>query len=111
MLDSASGKVIGNVPIGEGVDATAFDPEAQLAFASCRGATTIAHEDSPNKLTIVQTLETAPGARTMALDSQTHKIYLPSARMEGPASGEKRPRIVPNTFKIMVYEMQTASTH
>src|ERR1043166_8139871 len=62
MLDSANGKVIGSVPIGAGVDACAFDPETQLAFASCGGAaaTTIAREESPDKLTVVQTLATAP---------------------------------------------------
>ena len=96
------------VAIGEGVDATTFDPQTQLVFASCRGATTIAHEESPDKLKVVQTLETAPGARTMALDLQTHKIYLPSAQFEAAAAGQKRPRIVPNTFKVLVYEMQAA---
>ena len=81
-MDSASGKVIDKVSIGEGVDANAFDPQTELAFASCRGVTTIAHEESADKLKMVQTLETAPGARTMGLDLQTHKIYLPTAQTE-----------------------------
>ena len=69
MMDSGDGKVIGTVPIGDGVDATAFDPGTQLAFASCGdGTTTIAHEDAPDKLTVVQTLKTEPRARTMAVD-------------------------------------------
>ena len=77
MIDSTSGKVVGSVPIGDGVDANAFDPGAQLAFSSCgEGSVIIAHEDSPAKLTIVQTLKTQNGARTMALDTKTHKIYL-----------------------------------
>src|ERR1051325_1469052 len=66
MMDSTSGKVIDKVTIGEGVDANAFDPQSQLAFASCRETTTIAHEDSADKLTVVQTLKTAMGARTIA---------------------------------------------
>ncbi|MGP8237395.1 MAG: YncE family protein, partial [Limisphaerales bacterium] len=77
MMDSSNGKVIASVPIGAGVDANAFDPGTQLAFASCGGAgtTTIAHEDSPDKLTVVQTLKTESGARTMTIDPKTHKIY------------------------------------
>lgn len=109
MMDDQNGKVITSVPIGEGVDADAFDPATQLAFASCGdGTTTIAHEDSPDKLTVVQTLPTQRGARTMALDPNTHNIYLATAQFEAstnpPAGGERRrPRIVPGTFKILVY--------
>ncbi len=98
MMDSANGKVIATVPIGAGVDATAFDPGTQLAFASCGGAgeTTIAHEDSPDKLTVVQTLKTENGARTMTVDPKTHKIYLSVGQRNGP----------PNNFKVLVYQMQ-----
>ncbi|HXR07879.1 MAG TPA: YncE family protein [Candidatus Acidoferrum sp.] len=98
MMDSSNGKVITSVPIGAGVDATAFDPGTQLAFASCGGAgtTTIAHEDSPDKLTVVQTLKTENGARTMTVDPKTHKIYLSVGQRNGP----------PNNFKVLVYEMQ-----
>ncbi len=109
MMDSASGKVVASVPIGQGVDATKFDSGTQLAFCSCGdGTVTIAHEDSPNKLTVVQTLKTEPRAKTMALDPKTHKIYLASAKFgeaSGPASGAKkgRPSVVPGTFKVLVY--------
>ena len=76
MMDSTSGKVLATVPIGDGVDANAFDPVLQLAFASCGdGTVTIAHEDG-DKLTVVQTLKTQRGARTIALDTKTHNIYL-----------------------------------
>ena len=97
MMDSSNGKVITSVPIGAGVDANAFDPGTQLAFASCGGAgtTTIAHEDSPDKLTVVQTLKTESGARTMTIDPKTHKIYLSAGQRNGPA----------NNFKVLVYEM------
>jgi len=98
MMDSTTGKVITTIPIGEGVDANAFDPGTQLAFASCGGSgtTTIAHEDSPDKLTVVQTLKTENGARTMTIDPKTHKIYLSVGQRTGPA----------NNFKVLVYEMQ-----
>jgi len=60
MMDSTNGKVLAEVPIGAGVDATWFDPGTGYAFSSCStGTVTIAHEDAPDKLTVVQTLETA----------------------------------------------------
>jgi YVTN family beta-propeller protein len=110
MMDSATGKVVGNVPIGDGVDANAFDPGTQLAFASCGdGTTTIAHEDSPDKLSVVQRLTTERGAKTMTLDPKTHKIYLGSAKFDAPAEGQRRGRQVPNSFKILVYGMDVGS--
>jgi DNA-binding beta-propeller fold protein YncE len=106
MMDSASGKVITNVPIGGGVDANAFDPGTQLAFSSNgEGNVTIAHEDAPDKLTVVQTLETERGARTMTLDPSTHKIYLSSAKSEPAEPGQRRPKIVAGSFKVLVYGM------
>ena len=104
MLDSTSGKVITSVPIGQGVDANAFDPGTGFAFASCGdGTTTIAHEDTPDKLTVVQTLETQKGSRTMTIDPKTHKIYLAAAKFEAPAEGQRRGKMVPGSFKILVY--------
>jgi len=111
MMDSTNGKVLATVPIGPGVDGSAFDPKTQLAFASCGdGTTTIAREDPPDKLTVVQTLKTERGARTMALDPKTHKIYLPAAEFEtstnqAAATPRQRPRMVPGTFKVLVYGM------
>jgi YVTN family beta-propeller protein len=105
MMDSTTGKVLATVPIGEGVDANAFDPETQLAFASCGdGTTTIAREDG-DKLTVVQTLKTEKGARTMTIDPTTHKIYLASAKFEEPAAGQRRGKMIPGSFKILVYGM------
>ncbi len=111
MMDSTDGKVLASVPIGDGVDANAFDPGTQLAFASCGdGTTTIAKEEGPDKLTVVQTLTTERGARTMALDPGTHKIYLATAKFGAqpePANGERRrrPPMIPGSFKILVYGM------
>ena len=109
MVDTDSGKVLGSVPIGTGVDGAAFDDGTQLAFASCgEGTTTIAKEEAPDKLTVVQTLKTERSARTMALDPATHRIYLPSAQFEAaatpsPGASPTRPKMVPNTFKLLVY--------
>jgi len=111
MLDYTSGKVVGNVPIGDGVDANAFDPATQLAFASCRdGTTTIAHEDAPDKLTVVQTLKTARGSRTMTLDPATHKIYLAAVDYEKGSEDERRPKTVADSFKVLVFGPAPAET-
>jgi len=105
MVDSTSGKVLTTVPIGDGVDANAFDPGTMLAFASCGdGTVTIAKEDG-DKLTVVQTLKTEKGARTMTLDPATHKIYLASAKFDAPAEGQRRGKMVPGSFKILIYGM------
>jgi len=109
MLDTETGKVVATVPIGAGVDGCAFDDATQLAFASCGdGSTTIAKEETSQKLTIIQTLKTERGARTIALDPQTHRIYLPTAQFHPPPSpapdaSPGRPMIVPNTLKLLVY--------
>ena len=109
MLNTETGKVVATVPIASGTDGCAFDDKTQLAFASCgEGVTTIAKEETPEKLTVVQTLKTEPRARTMELDPQTHRIYLPSAQFQpapspSPGASPGRPTIVPNTLKLLVY--------
>ncbi|HEY3661293.1 MAG TPA: YncE family protein [Candidatus Udaeobacter sp.] len=109
MLDTESGKVVGSVPIGAGVDGCAFDDSMQLAFASCGdGTTTIAKEGPPHKFAVVQILKTERGARTMALDPRMHRIYLPTAQFApapspSPGGSPTRPSIVANTLKLLVY--------
>jgi YVTN family beta-propeller protein len=109
MLDTDSGKGIANIPIGAGTDGCVFDDATKLAFASCGdGTTTIAKEESPQRLAVVETLKTERGARTIALDPATHRIYLPTAQFQPPPSPAPggtpaRPTIVPNTLKILVY--------
>ncbi len=103
MLDSATGKVLASVPIGQGVDANAFDPETGLAFASCGDGTVTIAKAEGDKLTVVQTLTTERGARTMTIDPATHKIYLATAKFDAPAEGRRRGRMTPDSFKILVY--------
>jgi hypothetical protein len=67
---------------------------------------TIAREESPDKLTVVQTLETQRGSRTMTLDPKTHNIYLAAAKFEAPTEGQRRGRMVPGSFKILVYGLK-----
>ena len=104
----ANGRVLAQVPIGAGADATWFDPDTMYAFTSSGdGTTTIAKEESGNKLTVVQTLKTAQGARTMTGDPATHRIYLATAEFQPPpagaAPGRGRATMVPNSMKILVF--------
>jgi DNA-binding beta-propeller fold protein YncE len=109
VVDTENGKVVTTVPIGEGVDANAFDPETGLGFSSNGGdaTLTVIHEDSPDHFTVVENVPTRKGARTMALDEKTHTLYLSTAQF-GPAPAptaeqpRPRPTILPNTFTILV---------
>ncbi len=109
MLDTSTGKIVGTAPIGEHVDGCAFDAANGLAFASCgEGVVTIVKEETPDKLAVLQTLQTQRGARTIALDPTTHRIYLPTAEFQpapspSPGASPGRPTIVPNTMKLLVY--------
>ena len=109
MLDTKTGKVLATVPIGDHVDGCAFDETTQLVFASCGdGTTTIAKEETPDRLTLIQTLQTERGARTIALNPRTHRIFLPTAQFQpapSPSRGASpaRPTIVPNTLKLLIY--------
>ncbi len=77
VLDADSGKVIATLPIGDHVDATAFDPQTKLIFDSNgEGTITVIHQDNPDKYSIVETVKTAPRAKTMALDPKTHRLFL-----------------------------------
>ena len=102
VMSADDGKVLADLPIGAGVDATKFD-QGQ-AFASCRdGSLAVARETSPGKFEIVQTVKTPQGARTMGIDPTTHKIYLPTAEFEDPKPGATgRPAMKPGTFMIVV---------
>jgi DNA-binding beta-propeller fold protein YncE len=113
VMDYMTGKVVTTVPIGPGVDAACFDPVTSLAFASNGGdgTVTVAHLDSPDKLTVVQTLRTQRGSRTMTLDPRSHRIYLAAVNYEAPAAApveapgakQPRPKPVPDSFKVLVY--------
>jgi YVTN family beta-propeller protein len=97
VVNPQTGKVVATMKIGDHVDAAAFDDSAKLLFFSNGdGTVNIFHEDSPDQYSLVQTLNTQAGAKTMALDPATHKIYLSVAERNG--------RIVkPGTFQVLVY--------
>jgi DNA-binding beta-propeller fold protein YncE len=102
VTDSRSGKAVTSFPIAANVDGNGFDPATGYAFASSRtGVLTIAHEDAPNKFTVVQTLETQPSGRTMWLDPVSHNVYVPVATTAAGPNG--RAQITPNTMKVLVF--------
>jgi DNA-binding beta-propeller fold protein YncE len=102
VMSTEDGKILADLPITAGVDATRFDD--QRAFASCRdGKLHVAAETSPGKFEIVQTVTTPLGARTMDVDPATHKIYLPTAEFEEQKPGATgRPQAKPGSFMIVV---------
>jgi hypothetical protein len=100
--------VITTLPIGAGTDAAAFDPDTGFAFSSNgEGTLTVVREDSPDKFSVVENVPTQARARTMALDSKTHQLYLVTAEFGPvPAATAQQPRprapMVPGTFTLLV---------
>jgi YVTN family beta-propeller protein len=108
VVNADNGKVITTLPIGEGVDATWFDDETDLAFASCgEGVLTVVREESPDKFSVAENVPTQQGARTMALDSKTHNVWVVTAKFGPPPAAtpdnpHPRRSIVPDTFVALV---------
>jgi YVTN family beta-propeller protein len=108
VVDADSGKVLATPAIGEGVDATNFDSETGLAFASCgEGVLTVVREESPDKFSVAQNVPTQPGARTLALDAKTHNVYVVTAKFGPPPAAtadnpHPRRTILPDSFVVLV---------
>jgi len=108
VIDADSGKVIATPAIGAGVDADAFDPGTGFAFASCgSGVLSVIHEDSPDKFSVVEDVPTQQGARTMALDPETHDVYLVTGQFgprptPTPDNPRPFPTLVPDSFVALV---------
>lgn len=109
VTDSKSGKVVTTVKIGAGPDAARFDPASGLIFTSNGGdgTMTIVHEDSPDKYTVLDNIETSKGARTMEFDPKSRRAFVvssviapaPAATADNP---HPRPTIVPGSFRLIV---------
>jgi DNA-binding beta-propeller fold protein YncE len=109
--DADAGRVVTTVPIGTGVDGVMFDPGTLTAFSSNGGdsSVTAVHEDAPDRYSVVQTIPTKRGARTIAIDERSHRLYLPTAEFGPPppptaAQPRPRPTIVPGSFMVLVLE-------
>ena len=109
VVDYTNGKVVATVPIGKGVDANRYDPGTGLAFASCGdGTITVAHEDSPGNYSVVQTIATQRGARTMALDTKSHNVYTVTAEFGPPPPATPKnphpwPTVISKTFTLLIF--------
>jgi YVTN family beta-propeller protein len=109
VMDADSGKVIQSFPITAGADANIFEPETGLLFASTReGMIHIFHEDSPDKFSVVDTVKTEYGAKTMALDAKTHNLFLDTSDFGPPPAPtaeqpHPNPTAIPGTFRLLVY--------
>src|SRR5215469_10751938 len=103
VMSTDDGKVLADLPIGAGVDATRWD--GHQAFASCRDGNLNVAEEKNGKFDIVQTVTTAPGARTMDVDAAEHKIYLPTSEFEEAKAGE-RPKAKTGNFMIVVVRLR-----
>ena len=109
VMDADNGKVIQSFPITAGADANVYEPETGLLFVSTRaGMIHIFHEDSPDKFSVVETLKTEFGAKTMGVDAKTHNLFVDTADF-GPAAAptkeqpHPRPAPILGTFHVLVY--------
>jgi DNA-binding beta-propeller fold protein YncE len=108
IVNADDGQVVATLPIGGGVDATAFDAGTGLAFASCgEGVLTVVREDSSGKFTVAENVKTERGARTMAVDERTHRLYTVTAQFGPPPAPtaeqpHPRPTILPDSFVVLV---------
>jgi hypothetical protein len=110
ILDANDGCLITpTVPIGEGRDEAAFDPKTHLVFSSNgEGTVTVIRQESADKYTVLETVKTERGAKNMALDLKTHKIFLPLSD-RGPAppatAGNPSPQgsLIPGTLRILIF--------
>lgn len=98
-MSTQDGKVIAHLPIAAGVDATRWD--GQQAFASTREGKLSVAEENDGKFNIVQTVTTGVGSKTMDIDNEAHKIYLPTTEFEEGKLGE-RPKAKAGAFMVVV---------
>lgn len=103
IMSAKDGSILSTLPIGKGCDGAAFNPDTKEAFSTQGdGTLTIIKEKSPTQFVVEQTVATARGARTIALDQKTGNIITVTAEYEKPAPGQRRGKMIPNSFKILV---------
>lgn len=110
VVNADNGKLVTTFPIGDGPDGAAFDSDRQLAFSpnGADGTLTVAHEDSPDKISVLENIATQRGARTLELDEHGHRVFLVTAEFgPTPAPTAERPRprppMVPGSFTLLVF--------
>jgi DNA-binding beta-propeller fold protein YncE len=112
ILDSETGKIVAEAPIGDSPDSAAFDPSLGIAFSSNGdGTLTLVKEIDPSRFSVSQNIITLKGARTMAYDSESHRAYLVTASFgETPPATKEQPKpratIIPGSFVVLVISLQ-----
>jgi DNA-binding beta-propeller fold protein YncE len=106
VLDALSGKVITTLPIGDGCDGAAFDPELKRAYSSNgEGTMTVVQEINPDQFKVLENVPTLRGARTITVDRKTHHIFMSTAEFEAPnpsaGNTNRRPAVKPGTFMVL----------
>lgn len=107
VINATNGKVIDKIAIGEGCDGVAFDDGLKNIYTANGGdgTLTVINEKSEDKFVVIENVATKKGARTIAIDKQTHQLYLPTAEFEEKQTGQNgRPAMKPGTFQILVIE-------
>ncbi len=103
VMNALNGKIVATLPIGDESDAIGFDKKLNLVYSSNgEGTLSVVKELSPKKFAVIQTLKTKKGARTLAVDQSTHKIYSITGDFASKKPGEFRPSLIPGTFKALV---------
>ncbi len=103
VIVAPDGKVLGRSPIGAGADGVAWMDGAAWSANGRDGTISVVHETAPGRFKTTETIPTAAGARTIAADPATHRLYLPTADLQ-PATAGSRPVGVPGSFYILVLE-------
>jgi DNA-binding beta-propeller fold protein YncE len=108
VMDATNGKVIATLPIGERVDAVAYDPDHKVIFTSnWDGTVSVIQQRSANEYASAGEIRTQPSAKTMAIDPKTKRLFLSAAELEPMAAGQTgRPKIKPGSFNVLVVERQ-----
>lgn len=102
VMSARTGKIIAKLPIGDGSDAIGFDKKLKMIYSSNgEGTMTAIREITPTKFVVVQNLKTKKGARTLAVDQTTHKLYSATGEFAPKKPGEFRPSLIPGTFQIL----------
>ncbi len=104
VTDAEHGRVVANVPIGEGPDAVVFDEAAAMVYSSNgeSGDISVVHQDDADHYRVVQTISTQPSARTLVLDPRLHRLYLSAVQWATPPGGDgAKPSAVPGSFTVL----------
>jgi hypothetical protein len=102
IVDADSGKVLATPAIGEGVDATAYDPGTGFALSSNGEGTLTVIKPNGANYSVLENVPTKRSARTMGLDLKTHNVVLPVAEFLPPKEGERRGAMKPGSFALLV---------